>query len=158
MGLRQELERFYSSIRMSELRFSGRFGTDVDYRSLLYLDLIRYEKGCTTSRIAELLGVDKSTASKKIDSLVSKGMAVRVRDPEDGRVQRLELSDDWRRMYDENDAPYDRALERLEGELSESERAAVCRALRIFSEELERERTWSPSTRSTAGCPFGACS
>ena len=139
MGLEQELERFYSSVRMSELRFSGRFGSDVDYRSLLYLDLIRYEEGCTASKISEMLGVDKSTVSKKIDSLVSRGMAVKVRDSDDGRIQRLALSEEWRAMYDENDAPYDRALERLEAELSDSEKAVVCRALGIFSEELDRE-------------------
>lgn len=139
MGLEQELERFYSSVRMSELRFSGRFGSDVDYRSLLYLDLIRYEEGCTASKISEMLGVDKSTVSKKIDSLIARGMAVKVRDPDDGRIQRLALSEEWRAMYDENDAPYDRALERLEAELSDSEKAVVCRALGIFSEELDRE-------------------
>ena len=139
MGLEQELERFYSSVRMSELRFSGRFGSDVDYRSLLYLDLIRYKEGCTASKISEMLGVDKSTVSKKIDSLVARGMAVKVRDPDDGRIQRLALSEEWRAMYDENDAPYDRALERLEAELSDSEKAVVCRALGIFSEELDRE-------------------
>lgn len=139
MGLEQELERFYSSVRMSELRFSGRFGSDVDYRSLLYLDLIRYEEGCTASKISEMLGVDKSTVSKKIDSLVARGMAVKVRDPDDGRIQRLALSEEWRTMYDENDAPYDRVLERLETELSDSEKAVVCRALEIFSEELDRE-------------------
>lgn len=139
MGLEQELERFYSSVRMSELRFSGRFGSDVDYRSLLYLDLIRYEEGCTASKISEMLGVDKSTVSKKIDSLVARGMAVKVRDPDDGRIQRLALSEEWRAMYGENDAPYDRALERLEAELSDSEKAVVCRALGIFSEELDRE-------------------
>lgn len=139
MGLEQEMERFYSSVRMSELRFSGRFGSDVDYKSLLYLDLIRYEEGCTASKISEMLGVDKSTVSKKIDSLVARGMAVKVRDPDDGRIQRLALSEEWRAMYDENDAPYDRALERLEAELSDSEKAVVCRALGIFSEELDRE-------------------
>lgn len=139
MGLEQELERFYSSVRMSELRFSGRFGSDVDYRSLLYLDLIRYEEGCTASKISEMLGVDKSTVSKKIDSLVARGMAVKVRDPDDGRIQRLALSEEWRTMYDENDAPYDRVFERLETELSDSEKAVVCRALGIFSEELDRE-------------------
>ena len=139
MGLEQELERFYSSVRMSELRFSGRFGSDVDYRSLLYLDLIRYEEGCTASKISEMLGVDKSTVSKKIDSLVARGMDVKVRDPDDGRIQRLALSEEWRTMYDENDAPYDRVLERLEKELSDSEKAVVCRALGIFSEELDRE-------------------
>ena len=139
MGLEQELERFYSSVRMSELRFSGRFGSDVDYRSLLYLDLIRYEEGCTASKISEMLGVDKSTVSKKIDSLVARGMAVKVRDPDDGRIQRLALSEEWRTMYDENDAPYDRVLERLETELSDSEKAVVCRALGIFSEELDRD-------------------
>ncbi len=139
MGLEQELERFYSSVRMSELRFSGRFGSDVDYRSLLYLDLIRYEEGCTASKISEMLGVDKSTVSKKIDSLVARGMAVKVRDPDDGRIQRLALSEEWRTMYNENDAPYDRVLERLETELSDSEKAVVCRALGIFSEELDRE-------------------
>lgn len=139
MGLEQELERFYSSVRMSELRFSGRFDSDVDYRSLLYLDLIRYEEGCTASKISEMLGVDKSTVSKKIDSLVARGMAVKVRDPDDGRIQRLALSEEWRTMYDENDAPYDRVLERLETELSDSEKAVVCRAPGIFSEELDRE-------------------
>ena len=139
MGLEQELERFYSSVRMSELRFSGRFGSDVDYRPLLYLDLIRYEEGCTASKISEMLGVDKSTVSKKIDSLVARGMAVKVRDPDDGRIQRLALSEEWRTMYDENDAPYDRVLERLETELSDSEKAVVCRALGILSEELDRE-------------------
>lgn len=139
MGLEQELERFYSSVRMSELRFSGRFGSDVDYRSLLYLDLIRYEEGCTASKISEMLGVDKSTVSKKIDSLVARGMAVKVRDPDDGRIQRLALSEEWRTMYDENDAPYDRVLERLETELSDSEKAVVCRDLGILSEELDRE-------------------
>lgn len=139
MGLEQELEHFYSSVRMSELRFGGRFGSDVDYRSLLYLDLIRYEEGCTASKISEMLGVDKSTVSKKIDSLVARGMAVKVRDPDDGRIQRLALSEEWRTMYDENDAPYDRVLERLETELSDSEKAVVCRALGIFSEELDRE-------------------
>ena len=139
MGLEQELERFYSSVRMSELRFSGRFGSDVDYRSLLYLDLIRYEEGCTASKISEMLGVDKSTVSKKIDSLVARGMAVKVRDPDDGKIQRLALSEEWRTMYDENDAPYDRVLERLETELSDSEKAVVCRALGILSEELDRE-------------------
>lgn len=139
MGLEQELEHFYSSVRMSELRFNGRFGSDVDYRSLLYLDLIRYEEGCTASKISEMLGVDKSTVSKKIDSLVARGMAVKVRDPDDGRIQRLALSEEWRAMYDENDAHYDRALERLEAELSDSEKAVVCRALGIFSEELDRE-------------------
>lgn len=139
MGLEQELKRFYSSVRMSELRFSGRFGSDVDYRSLLYLDLIRYKEGCTASKISEMLGVDKSTVSKKIDSLVARGMAVKVRDPDDGRIQRLALSEEWRTMYDENDAPYDRVLERLETELSDSEKAVVCRALGIFSEELDRE-------------------
>ena len=139
MGLEQEVERSYSSVRMSELRFSGRFGSDVDYRSLLYLDLIRYEEGCTASKISEMLGVDKSTVSKKIDSLVARGMAVKVRDPDDGRIQRLALSEEWRTMYDENDAPYDRVLERLETELSDSEKAVVCRALGIFSEELDRE-------------------
>ena len=139
MGLEQELERFYSSVRMSELRFSGRFGSDVDYRSLLYLDLIRYEEGCTASKISEMLGVDKSTVSKKIDSLVSRGMAVKVRDSDDGRIQRLALSEEWRAMYDENDAPSDRALARLEAARSDSEKAVVCRALGIFSEELDRE-------------------
>ncbi len=86
-----------------------------------------------------MLGVDESTGSKKPDSVVARGMAVKVRDPDDGRIQRLALSEEWRTMYDENDAPYDRVLERLETELSDSEKAVVCRALGIFSEELDRE-------------------
>lgn len=138
MDLENEIDRFFVAKLISELRFVKRCSWDVSYQSLLYLNLIRYCGGSTVGRLADILDIDKSTASRKVDALVRDGMVSKVRDGSDGRVHRLELTPEWSRMYDDDDVPYDRAVARMLSEFSEEEVSTVCRAMRIMTEELEK--------------------
>lgn len=138
MELIDEMGRFFVSSLISDFRTSNRVGddNDFDYRTTIYIDLIHYLGGCTVGFLSDLMGLDKSTVSKKVDGMVSKGILSKERDPEDGRVQRITINPDWETMLDAYDEPYIRAAERLVEELSEEERATVCRALRIMSETI----------------------
>ena len=101
-------------------------------------DIIRYTDRCTVGRLSELLDLDKSTVSRKVESLVKEGLVVRHRDDVDGRVAILRLSPEMEEFYDRYDEPYDRAIDRIREELGLDAVGAVCRALRILTEEISR--------------------
>ena len=60
--------------------------------------------GCTLNELAADLYLDKSTASRVVDSLVAKGYAARAAHPEDGRAVRLTPTAAGRRLYERIDA------------------------------------------------------
>jgi MarR family 2-MHQ and catechol resistance regulon transcriptional repressor len=60
--------------------------------------------GCTLNELAADLYLDKSTASRVVDSLVAKGHAARAAHPEDGRAVRLTPTAAGRRLYARIDA------------------------------------------------------
>ncbi len=138
MDLRTEFDRYFSNVLLSDLAYY-RDMSDLDLQSLKYMELIRYTDRRTVSGLAEVLGVDKSTVSRKVDSMVDSGLIARERDPSDGRVQMLRLSHSQEKLYDMYDEPYDRAMDRIVRELSPDGLEAVCKAVRILTEEIERE-------------------
>ena len=83
-----------------------------------------YER-ITVGRLAEMLDLDKSTVSRKVDALVDEGLVVKTRDGSDGRIVILELSPAMDELYDRYDEPYAQAIHRI-------------RALRILTEEISR--------------------
>lgn len=137
MDVREETDRFFWAMMMNEIGSKDRF-RDVSYQSLLYLDLVKYSGRCTVGSIAEVLGLDKSTVSRKVDSLVEEGLISKERDPDDGRIQILRPGPGWGELYDAMDEPYYRGIARISSELSPEEVQAFCKGLRMMSEELER--------------------
>lgn len=144
MDMHAELRRFYINTLVDEFRTSKIIGNldsqHLNYHSILYIDLIHYMDGCTVNDLAGLLNLDKSTVSKRINDLESRGIAYKERDAVDGRVYHIHLRPEAKelsRMYDE---PYNRAFERIGKELSPSEMETFCRVLSILSEELEAGR------------------
>ena len=93
--VKASLERFYVSTSMLEIRMSElTHGTDrLPYITILYMDLIGFNPGITSSQIAEMLGVTKATVTSTVNRLVEKGYVVRERSEDDGRVRNLRLSD-----------------------------------------------------------------
>ena len=138
MELQSEMERCLAAMLMDDLSFYRESPRDIGYQSLIYLNLIRYTDRCTVGRQSELLDLDKSTVSRKVESLVKEGLVVRHRDDVDGRVAILRLSPEMEEFYDRYDEPYDRAIERIGSELGPDGVDAVCRALRILTEEISR--------------------
>lgn len=136
MGIKAEADRFFWYMVIGKILNCRDHFSEISYISLLYLDIVRYNPGCTVGKIAEILDLDKSTVSRKVDSLVAEGLLSKEKDPRDGRLLRLSPGPEWSDMYDKVDAPYDRALRRIQAEMSPEEVETCCRALRIVSEEL----------------------
>jgi DNA-binding MarR family transcriptional regulator len=93
------LRRMWESPR-SRRRFLARLGEDVDPALIRTLRAIEVaddpEPGVRD--VAEVLGVDTSTASRLVDSAVSAGLAVRTTSTRDRRRARLALSDEGRAL------------------------------------------------------------
>ena len=100
--VKDSLERFYVSTSMLEIRMSElTHGTDrLPYITILYMDLIGFNPGITSSQIAERLGVTKATVTSTVNRLVDKGYVVRERSEDDGRVRPLRLSERTREDYE----------------------------------------------------------
>lgn len=73
--VKDSLERFYVSTSEVEIRMSEMtHGTErLPYITILYMDLIAYNPGITSSQIAERLGVTKATVTSTVNRLVDKG-------------------------------------------------------------------------------------
>lgn len=138
MELKSEMERCMAAMLMEDLSFYRDSPRDIGYQSLIYLNLIRYTDRCTVGKLSEMLDLDKSTVSRKVESLVRDGMVVRTRDETDGRTAILGLSPSMEELYDRYDEPYGRAMERIRSELGPDGASTVCRALRILTEEISR--------------------
>ena len=74
----------------------------------------------TTVELSKRLGLDKSTLSRTIDSLVNTGLAARVAHPADRRFNLLSLTTKGQEVADRinqsNDEFYSRVFEGIEGE------------------------------------------
>lgn len=138
MELKDEMGRCLAAMLMDDLAFYRDSPRDIGYQSLIYLNLIRYNERITVGRLAEMLDLDKSTVSRKVDALVDEGLVVKTRDGSDGRIVILGLSPAMDELYDRYDEPYERAIGRIGSELGPEGVEAVCRALRILTEEISR--------------------
>ena len=138
MELKDEMERCMAAMLMDDLSFYRDSPRDIGYQSLIYLNLIRYNERITVGRLAEMLDLDKSTVSRKVDALVDEGLVVKTRDGSDGRIVILELSPAMDELYDRYDEPYAQAIHRIGSEPGPEGVEAVCRALRILTEEISR--------------------
>ncbi len=93
--------RHYLNLSLFELRntdISGDAGR-LPYNSTLYLDLIAFNPGCTSTQLAEMLGVTKATVTVTVNRLVKRGLVERERSAMDGRIRYLRLSERVSEVY-----------------------------------------------------------
>ncbi|MEO5924993.1 MAG: MarR family winged helix-turn-helix transcriptional regulator [Bryobacteraceae bacterium] len=96
----QALDSCFDAIRKIMMRNMAPPQSDVelspqDGRALMTLA----DRGrVTMTDFSELLGVPLSTATRQVERLIDKGLAIRSRIEDDRRVVRVELSDEGRRL------------------------------------------------------------
>ena len=134
--VKDSLERHYISVSELEIRMSElTHGIDrLPYITILYMDMIGFNPGITSSQIAERLGVTKATVTSTVNRLVEKGYVVRERSEDDGRVRPLRLSERTREDYEREGRMMARVASRLCEEFSEEELRGFCRILDRASE------------------------
>lgn len=78
--------------------------------------------------LATMFGISQASLSDTVSSLETKGLAIRRKDPDDGRVRRIEATPDGRLLAaDVPEAPA--VLEHVIENMSETERGALARSL-----------------------------
>ena len=129
--VKDSLERFYVSTSELEIRMSEMtHGTErLPYITILYMDLIAYNPGITSSQIAERLGVTKATVTSTVNRLVDKGYVVRERSEDDGRVRPLRLSERTREDYEMESRLIARVASRMAEEYTPEELGVFCSML-----------------------------
>ena len=137
MNLRDELNSFYYSTALCDLRLMNRKidGKNLTYNSLLYLELIHSMHGkCTASAIAELTGVSKPGVTSKLNELHNAGYIIKTPDTLDKRKIYLSVNDDKLplfRIYSKQD---ELVLSRLNERFSKEDIDKLCQMLRIITD------------------------
>jgi len=138
MGIQEPMRRFFQSNILCDLRYSGDMEQKLSYTDVLYVCLIGGNPKCTPSWIADTLGIARSAVTVRLKRLEEKGVIVRERSPDDGRVQFLNLSEDYRRDMDEMYSDIDDLDAKLRSRFTEDEIASFVRILDFISDELEK--------------------
>jgi DNA-binding MarR family transcriptional regulator len=97
------------------------------------LELIEARGVISTSVLAELLGIDPSTASRNLAGLQRAGLITRKRDADDGRQTEVRLTPRGKRMAEAVTTDALRAFTVLMERVARSERPRVTEALEILA-------------------------
>ena len=89
--------------------------------------------------LAEMLGVDTPTVTRKVQQLERDGLVVRQTDPDDRRASRIRLTPSGRRTIERVRRARRAWLEQLLQEWDDEDLSALADLLTRFAEDLERD-------------------
>jgi DNA-binding MarR family transcriptional regulator len=98
--------------------------------------LIRRDR--TMSTLAGRLRVNRSTATRAVDRLMTDGLVERFASPDDGRVVLVRITAEGRRRHSEVDARRSLALKAILGEFAPDERAELADLLDRLVASIDR--------------------
>jgi DNA-binding MarR family transcriptional regulator len=135
----QVVARTFTQVRLHE-RLLQAAGVRVDRggASLLY-KLHVHGNSLRVTALAELLGVDAPTVTRKIQQLEREGLVSRLPDPDDRRATQIKLTPAGRRTLERMLKARRAWLERLVDGWDEPELATFAELLAKFSEALSHE-------------------
>jgi DNA-binding MarR family transcriptional regulator len=135
----QTVARSITQVRLHErlLRLSGvrldRSGATLLFKLAAHGDPLR------VTDLAEILGVDTPTVTRKVQQLERDGMVVRQSDPDDGRASRIRLSPAGRRTIERVRRARRSWLQALLQGWHDDDLSALTDLLSCFAADLERD-------------------
>jgi DNA-binding MarR family transcriptional regulator len=97
---------------------------------------IRRRGSPSMQQVSEELGLDVTTFSRQVKSLVDKGLIVRQASPDDRRVRLLGVTDEGMRVLEQVDHYMADKLERIFSAMTPFERETVAKSLGLLNEAL----------------------
>jgi MarR family 2-MHQ and catechol resistance regulon transcriptional repressor len=107
---------------------------DVSATQSYALDRIRRAGPLTLNELAAAMYIEKSSASRLVDGLVSKGYVSRRKHPDDGRTVLVTLTRSGERLAERIEQDMIREEEAILTDFSLAERKTIARALRALTE------------------------
>ena len=135
----QTVARSITQVRLHErlLRLAGvrldRAGATLLFKLSATCDALR------VTDLAEILGVDTPTVTRKVQQLERDGMVVRQTDPDDGRASRIRLTPTGRRTIERVRRARRAWLEQLVEEWGDEDLSTLAHLLARFAEDLDRD-------------------
>jgi DNA-binding MarR family transcriptional regulator len=135
----QTIARSITQVRMHErlLRLAG-VRLDRAAATLLF-KLSAKGESLRVTDLAEVLGVDTPTVTRKVQQLEREGMVDRQADPDDGRASRIRLTPAGRRTIERVRAARRAWLERLLQDWDDDDLSDLFDLLGRFAESLDRD-------------------
>lgn len=96
-------------------------------------------EGMSQGEMSRIFGVDPARISRVVQMLKGKGLVRRERDPGDGRVVRLYLTEAGRKAVEKRPAVEEALEARLRGVMSQDEVEELGRMLGLFAEAMEEQ-------------------
>lgn len=112
---------------------------------------IETNKSPSIQQVAELLGIDITTFSRQIQTLVKMELVEKVTSPEDKRVTHLALTDLGKHVAWDIDCQVSEFIKDIFQGMSEFERETVQRSLQLVAEHMNRTTTIGCKTVTVDG-------
>ena len=143
MDLRDSLNRYYYDVTVSDLRQISRTGgEELSYNSIMYLDVISYQRAQgegTVSTLANTLHITKSAVTIKVNELERLGMVTKTRSETDRRVIQLDVSPQMTQSLRAYEGPFERAIRLVERSFTPEQIAVFCSILNTFTSEYIKD-------------------
>ena len=143
MNLRDTLNQYYYDTTVCDLRQLSRTGGgELSYNSIMYLDVISYQRAqgeCTVSTLANTLHITKSAVTIKVNELVKLGLVQKTRSETDRRVVYLRVTGIVADRLKSYDSPFERAAQAVEQRFKPDEIEVFCSILSTFTEEYKKD-------------------
>ena len=114
------------------------FCDNVTFTQFVILEAVGKTGTLRLSDLHGILVVEKSTTTRLVDPLVNRGLIVREKSQQDSRAVTLKLTDEGRMVLTNVWDCFAKALNAIEGELPEENRGDIYRAVRVFSQAVEK--------------------
>jgi DNA-binding MarR family transcriptional regulator len=115
-------------------------GGGISLVHLQVLSVLEHDGSQPMTALAEALDVSSASATGIVDRMEDRGLVVRVREDEDRRIVRVELTDDGRRVLGGLTAERREALRELLDELDDAEAAGLLIGARALRRARERRQ------------------
>lgn len=93
----------------------------------------------TMKELSNILGLDKSTTSRTVESLVKKGYVIRTQSEKDKRCVNIRLDPKGEAVFQRIESRMNEKFKNVFEEIQEDERAAVLQSMRILVRALGKE-------------------
>ncbi|WP_373231466.1 MarR family winged helix-turn-helix transcriptional regulator [Cohnella sp.] len=105
---------------------------------------IKRQHNPSMQEIAYALGIDITTFSRQVKTLVESNLVKKTPDPQDNRIQILTLTQEGERLNMEIDKQVNSDLNQVLSQLSEFERQSVINALRLLDKAMLQSNVCCP--------------
>jgi DNA-binding MarR family transcriptional regulator len=95
-------------------------------------------KNPSIQQVAETLGIDITTFSRQVQSLVKHGFVKKTPDPNDRRVSILSLTTEGKSLASAIDSQMNQYLEQVFSHLNEFEKETIIRSIELLSSAMEK--------------------